>query len=430
MPKKAITEEPDWMDTQTEPGHDSFIFTEYQKITYPSAHLKECGWYIECAKTFCPAEEEDLKRRLGAINATPEEVPDVEEAAPEDPKVGQRRKKAQAQLGRRVAQRTTASQDGGTGSVAGSPVDNRKGQRSPKSPKSRRRLDGPSPSGNSSGTDFTLSQPEFRLVDEPKEVEYDTFDLIMNGMINKSMFDAVYKFASQCNYGKSCRVYGRNQTKDGMVDLVVAQVPDNSPVPGISRTASDVPKWNVLHKDWFKNTFVFAHTFLHDDGALVFVYTDDNSTRKTIRSFCPSLGFKMFKEWTGFNILPLRVPSRVETTNLFRVGLYVRCTPDPRAASLPTGTRNSAFTLKPTHSGDIDVVKGNVLMNSANAKTVKMNGDRPWRGPKELDEYFWGCLVLSCTSPGGIVVDLTAGTGTAFQSYDIVFPVLPDCSLP
>jgi hypothetical protein len=39
----------------------SCMYTMTQTRTWSAPHLKECCWYIECGKTICPVEEEDVK---------------------------------------------------------------------------------------------------------------------------------------------------------------------------------------------------------------------------------------------------------------------------------------------------------------------------------------------------------------------------------
>ena len=46
-----------------------------------------------------------------------------------------------------------------------------------------------------------------------------------------------------------------------------------------------------------------------------------------------------------------------------------------------------------------------------------MDGARPWRGPREKDEYFYACLVLALTTVGDVVIDVAAGTGMNHYTF-------------
>jgi hypothetical protein len=46
-----------WVDKTS----TSCMYTMTQMCTWSTPHLKECCWYIECGKTICPVEEENVK---------------------------------------------------------------------------------------------------------------------------------------------------------------------------------------------------------------------------------------------------------------------------------------------------------------------------------------------------------------------------------
>jgi hypothetical protein len=62
---------------------------------------------------------------------------------------------------------------------------------------------------------------------------------------------------------------------------------------------------------------------------------------------------------------------------------------------------------------DVDLASDDVLFNIVTAGTaLKRNGgDKFWRGPKEKEVSLLHILISGLCPPGGIICDLTAGTG-------------------
>jgi len=58
-------------------------------------------------------------------------------------------------------------------------------------------------------------------------------------------------------------------------------------------------------------------------------------------------------------------------------------------------------------------VRDDVLRNYWFEKDVTMNGDVPWRGPREKAPSFMQMLVEALCQPGDVVVDCTASTGNS-----------------
>ena len=65
---------------------------------------------------------------------------------------------------------------------------------------------------------------------------------------------------------------------------------------------------------------------------------------------------------------------------------------------------------------DVDLARDDVLFNIVTADTaLKRNGgDTFWRGPKEKAVSLLQLLISGLTPPGGIICDLSAGTGIIF----------------
>ena len=62
---------------------------------------------------------------------------------------------------------------------------------------------------------------------------------------------------------------------------------------------------------------------------------------------------------------------------------------------------------------DVDLASDDVLFNIVTADTThkRKDGDKFWRGPKEKAVSLLQLLISGLSPPGGIICDLTAGTG-------------------
>ena len=63
------------------------------------------------------------------------------------------------------------------------------------------------------------------------------------------------------------------------------------------------------------------------------------------------------------------------------------------------------------HHGE-DVARDDILMNLVTKDDQLMNGNLPWRGPREKSVLLMQMLIEASTSPGDLVVDCTAATGS------------------
>lgn len=98
------------------------------------------------------------------------------------------------------------------------------------------------------------------------------------------------------------------------VDLMVVDMPEGLPVPGISVPATAIPHWNQDSKEWLQPVFDFADQHLQDDGALIIFHPFRISTKSNILGYCKTYGFEVRKEWWGMNRLHLASPSNPSTT--------------------------------------------------------------------------------------------------------------------
>jgi hypothetical protein len=92
---------------------------------------------------------------------------------------------------------------------------------------------------------------------------------------------------------------------DGGVDLMSVDIPEGLPVPMVSSPPTSVPAWNSADKNFLPLVFDFGSSLVHDNGALLLFHKDDLKFRADIRGFANAYHFKILKEWTGINRLPL-----------------------------------------------------------------------------------------------------------------------------
>ena len=81
-------------------------------------------------------------------------------------------------------------------------------------------------------------------------------------------------------------------------------------------------------------------------------------------------------------------------------------------ASGPKTANDFPFQFVQSHEAmRVDVAYDNILQNFLNKEDVTMNGNVPWRGPREKAWEFMQMLVEACSSPGDVVVDYMAAIG-------------------
>jgi hypothetical protein len=88
-------------------------------------------------------------------------------------------------------------------------------------------------------------------------------------------------------------------------DLMIVDIPKGLPVPMVSSPPTSVPEWNSDDKNFLAMVFYFGSSFVHDNGVLLLFHKDDLKLRADIRGSAKAYHFKILKEWTGINRLPL-----------------------------------------------------------------------------------------------------------------------------
>lgn len=128
-------------------------------------------------------------------------------------------------------------------------------------------------------------------------------------------------FGVQHSEGKS-RHFKGSATKHPFVDLIIADIPEGLPVPGISNPPTSIPAWNQETTDWLQPVFDFADNHLQDDGAIILFHSFRASTKGDILGYCEAFGFEVRKEWWGMNRLHLTSPINQATTVSYHCVLY------------------------------------------------------------------------------------------------------------
>ena len=225
------------------------------------------------------------------------------------------------------------------------------------------------------------------------------------------------------------------------MDLIIAEYPDGLPVPGVSEFPSQVPTWNKQVQNFIKFTIGFCQGYLHDDGALLLFVPDSVQVKKELLSFLYNNNLEVKEEWTIVNSLHLTHPmhnsKRVSISNrfpLFNFSFLPECnhiannsgpTVDVqtmkfkaivlvRSFSAPLVRQPKEFVITSSDEfDDVDLASDDVLFNIVTADTAlkRKDGDKFWRGPKEKAVSLLQLLISGLSPPGGIICDLTAGTG-------------------
>jgi hypothetical protein len=103
---------------------------------------------------------------------------------------------------------------------------------------------------------------------------------------------------------KACAFKGVQST-DGGVDLMIVDIPEGLPVPMVSSPPTSILRWNSADPNFLPLVFDFGSSLIHDNGTLLPFHKDDLKFKADIRGFANAYHFKILKEWTRINRLPL-----------------------------------------------------------------------------------------------------------------------------
>ena len=91
----------------------------------------------------------------------------------------------------------------------------------------------------------------------------------------------------------------------GAVDLMLMDILEGLPVPFVSFPRTAVPGWNADDESFMAMVFAIGSSLVNDNGALLLFHKDDLQLRADLRGFANAYSWKILKEWTGINRLPL-----------------------------------------------------------------------------------------------------------------------------
>ena len=307
-----------WIDNSS----SGCAFTHEQKRNFKGPHLMPCLWYIELARNdSCPSEEAALRASCkqqvliegdsGPIVEAVEDIADDSLTERERAKAASKLAKAQAKEKEREEKRLAKEQ---------------KQEERKKETEERRQLglkvkklglkkvledEGISISGSSRPTSSTpvsatlgstytysictfdehVTNSEVLVVNSDPDDILGAFEKLSEGAQPDAWLQ-ISEFIRSNQGSKQRDQHGQNDGSP-LVDLVIFDVPENLPVPGII-PADEVPHWNKLkirskgpgrHKSpWIHRAFEFASTWLQDDGVVLVFFPDSRFISNEILS--------------------------------------------------------------------------------------------------------------------------------------------------
>ena len=393
-----------WCDSSS----PTFIFSKAQKKNFSREHLIECCWYIECPKGFVPDSESEIKKSLTVTHDLPndddaqevEEIVALEVSPTLDGEKSSGKKKLAAKTsttGVSKKSRAIVASVVATGSATVEDI----------------------LMGEADSEPLLLTQSRVKVPTPPSLSQHPSSEsrpqvLVINDSILKQQrfFREVRKFVVSCSPSRSWRIHGVPSLR-GAADLVIVDLPEGLPVPTVSVPSSVVPTWNEKSEDYLQELFDFADEILYDNVSCYFFPFDNGEFFEDIKRFYDSFGFVVCKEWMEVNLLPIS-SARISntTTNKFNILLLKRVS-RPKDSVSWTSTFSIRYVPELVAQG-VDVGLNDTLINFCT--NPLMDGARPWRGPREKDEYFFSCLIMALTTVGDLVIDVAAATGMNFTS--------------
>ncbi|KAG0596414.1 hypothetical protein M758_UG251900, partial [Ceratodon purpureus] len=201
--------------------------------------------------------------------------------------------------------------------------------------------------------------------------------LVLQGRIKVKAPPAYHKlvgFLRKHCIGRS-RLYKGSSKPHPCVDLILVDIPEGLPIPGISNPADSIPPWNQDSKMWLNPIFEFAEQHLSDDGAMILFHPFRVTTRSNMLGYLKTWSYEIRKEWWGMNHLHLTSGTNpLLTTQRFGICLAI----------LKAPTSNFKFQTIPALDWQgVNVAVDDILPNIVTREEHHMNGDMAWRGPRE-----------------------------------------------
>ena len=88
------------------------------------------------------------------------------------------------------------------------------------------------------------------------------------------------------------------------------------PISMVSNPLTSILEWKAKDKNFLSMVFDFGSSLIHDNGVSLLFYKDDRKLRANIRGLplAKAYHFKILKEWTGINCLPITSAKDALTT--------------------------------------------------------------------------------------------------------------------
>ena len=91
----------------------------------------------------------------------------------------------------------------------------------------------------------------------------------------------------------------------GGVDLILVDFPKGLPVSFVSSPPTAIPQWNTDDVSFLAMVFAMGSSLVHDNEVLLLFHKDNLQLRADIRGSANAYHWRILKEWTGINCLPL-----------------------------------------------------------------------------------------------------------------------------
>lgn len=450
LPKGAIQRRdiPNRFNKWVDNSSSECIFTDYQKRHYNRPHLLQCPWYVELRENEkCPGDEraykaqcekfvedqgddsehgedDDVLGGVGDENLSEKQKKRIHDKnAKLEARLKEREDKKIAKEADKKLKRDTTAQNR---EIAKEIV-----KHGPEKVLSQLGL---SPSGSSmptssaqlpSQTVYTIpvvdlhhGMASVEIINDSASGILKLFDDLAEGD-EPPCWERIRKFISDNRRTKK-RYFKGVEGDDPVVDLIIFDVPEGLPVPGLGNHG-DVPVWNRLQRQvgtsgkeeapWIQAAFAFADQFIEDNGAVLVFYPDSKFISNEILSWAEWGNFVEEAKWFAINGLPLTIPDHpIRTHKCFMVKCFVR------KENIHEEIPKSNFRFhdrKELASQGIKLSSDGHITNNitAGSLTIRSDNGTPWRGAREKSENLLQALIDLCTQEDDIVMDLTASTG-------------------
>ena len=102
-------------------------------------------------------------------------------------------------------------------------------------------------------------------------------------------------FIPKVGFGRTRRV-SSPQCKDTGLDLIIADIPENLPVPGILAPFTSVPTWNMRPEEYVESIFEFGDAYLHDNAAILLFHCDNQALYSEVEEAAEQYNFCLYKD--------------------------------------------------------------------------------------------------------------------------------------